>query len=315
MPDRRHDASNAPRRAPAVLSARSRSLMLSAGIASVSVAIALIVLKAWAWQKTHSVAMLSSLVDSSLDLMASLITLLAIRVSLVPPDREHRFGHGKSEGIAGLLQSVIVLASGTAVAAQAIQRWLSPTLVLEPDFGSAISVVALLLTGGLVAFQHYVVQHTRSLAVSADALHYKSDLLGNAAVLAAMVLSARYGLEIIDPICGLLIALLILFSVRGMIGQTLHVLLDHELPTEDRQRIEAIAFAHPAVLGVHDVRTRSSGHAQFVQLHLELDSGLPLAEVHAISSQVERSLHDAYPRAEILIHPDPHGLVEPRDPF
>jgi ferrous-iron efflux pump FieF len=303
------------RGATAAFDAARPKLMRAASAASVAVALTLIALKIWAWLATTSVAMLSSLVDSLLDLVASLITLAAVRASLTPADREHRFGHGKSEGIASLVQSLIIVASGVYVAVEAIERLFAPTPVRELGVGVAVISVSLVLTGALVSFQRYVLRRTESLAVAADAMHYRSDILTNIAVLLAIVLSATVGWYVLDPLLGLAVAALILWSVRSIAAEALNILLDRELPSTERQRIREIAFGHPAVLGVHDMRTRSSGSAQFIQLHLELDGTLRLSDVHAICDEVEGTLQRRFPHAEILIHADPYGIEETRDPF
>jgi len=297
------------------LDGRARGLMHRASAASVMVAAALIALKVCAWLATGSVAMLSSLVDSFLDLVASLITLLAVRVALSPADREHRFGHGKSEGIASLIQALIVIASALYVAVEALKRLLAPSAVEQPAVGIAVMLVSLVLTGGLVLFQRHVVRQTDSLAVAADAMHYRSDILSNVAVLAAIFVSAQLGWYVFDPVLGLAIAGLILYGARNIALEALNILLDRELPSAERRRIKDVAFSNSAVLGVHDVRTRSSGSAQFIQLHLELEGTLTLSEVHTICDEVELALQTAFPRAEILIHADPYGVEEIRDSF
>jgi ferrous-iron efflux pump FieF len=297
------------------LDGRARGLMRRASAASVSVAAALIALKVWAWLATGSVAMLSSLVDSFLDLVASVITLLAVRVALSPADREHRFGHGKSEGIANLIQALIVIASALYIAVEAVKRLLAPSAVEQPAVGIAVMLVSLVLTGGLVLFQRHVVRQTDSLAVAADAMHYRSDILSNVAVLVAILVSVQLGWYVFDPVLGLVIAGLILYGARNIALEALNILLDRELPSVERKRIKDVVFSHPAVLGVHDVRTRSSGSAQFIQLHLELEGTLMLSKVHTICDEVELKLQTAFPRAEILIHADPYGVEEIRDPF
>ena len=289
--------------------------MSSAGYASVSVALTLISLKLWAWFATGSVAVLSSLADSLLDLLASCITLFAVKVAISPADREHRFGHGKSEGIAGLVQAVIITGSAGFVCVRAIGRLLAPSPVESPGVGVGVMLVSLVLTIGLVAYQRFVVQRTGSLAIAADAVHYRSDILTNVAVLAAILLSSQWGLHIFDPLLGLLVVVLILWSVSIIVREALDVLLDRELPDSDRFRIEGIARAHPEVRGLHDMRTRSSGAAQFIQFHLELDPKINLANAHTICDAVEREVQQQYPAAEVLIHADPHGLTETRDPF
>jgi ferrous-iron efflux pump FieF len=284
-------------------------------MASVSVALFLVILKIWAWFATGSIAMLGSLADSVLDLLASTMTLIAVRFALEPADREHRFGHGKLEAIAGLIQSLIILVSAGYVGFEAVQRWLVPAPILEPGIGSFVMLVSLVLTVSLVLYQRLVVRQTASIAIGADAMHYKADVLTNVAVLAAIAASTWFGWYRADPLLGLIVVILILTSVRAIVLQSLDVLLDRELPAERRKEILVIAKRHAEVLGVHDLRTRTSGTHEFIQFHLELKPELPLMRVHQISDEVEAAVMETFPRAEVIIHADPYGLDEPQDEF
>ncbi len=279
--------------------------MRLASYASVVMALTLIALKLWAWYATDSVALLSSLADSLLDLVASLITLFAVKVAVSPADREHRFGHGKSEGIAGLAQALIVTGSAAYVGVEAVTRLLAPSPVMQPGLGLGVMFVSLVLTVGLVVFQGFVVRQTGSLAISADAVHYKADILTNVAVLGAIFASAQWQWHILDPLLGLVVVVLILLAVRIIAIDAIDVLLDRELPEDDRQRIKDIVVTHPGVKGIHDLRTRSAGAAQFIQFHLELDAGISLAEAHEICDAVESDVQNKFPGAEVLIHADP----------
>ena len=299
----------------ASLNVRQIRLMRLASYASVVMALTLISLKIWAWYATDSVALLSSLVDSLLDLVASLITLFAVKVAVSPADREHRFGHGKSEGIAGVAQALIVTGSAVYVGVEAVTRLLAPSPIMQPGLGLGVMSMSLVLTLSLVVFQSFVVRQTGSLAISADAAHYKADILTNVAVLGAIFASSQWQLHILDPLLGLIVVALILLSVRVIAMNAIDVLLDRELPEDDRQRIKDIASAHPRVKGMHDMRTRSSGAAQFIQFHLELDAGISLLEAHEICDAVELNVRSHFPGAEVLIHADPFGLAEVRDPF
>jgi ferrous-iron efflux pump FieF len=293
----------------------SKRLIRSAGQASVAVALVLVALKLWAWLATGSVAMLGSLADSLLDLLASSMILVAVRFALEPADREHRFGHGKLEAIAGLVQSFVIVGSAAYVGFEAVKRLIDPVPVAAPVAGVLVTLVAILLTILLVVYQHIVVRRTGSIAISADALHYRADLLTNLAVLVAIGSSTWLGWYRADPLLGLAVVVVILLSVRAIVLQSLDVLLDRELPSERRQAILRIAKRHPEVLGVHDLRTRTSGTQEFIQLHLELEPKLRLDRVHEISDDVEAALTERFPRAEIIIHADPYGLVEPQDEF
>lgn len=297
------------------LSGRDVRLIRTAGAASVCVALSLVALKIWAWLLTGSIAMLGSLADSVLDLLASTMTLVAVRFALEPADREHRFGHGKLEAIAGLIQSLIIFSSAAYVGFEAIRRLLAPAAIEEPAVGTFVMFVSLALTISLVFFQRAVVRRTASIAISADAMHYRADVLTNLAVLAAIAASSWFGWYRADPLLGLVVVVVILASVRAILVQSLDVLLDRELPAELRQEILRIARQHPEVLGVHDLRTRTSGTHEFMQFHLELSPKLSLERVHEISDEVEAAVKARFPRAEVIIHADPYGIVEPQDEF
>ena len=294
--------------------ARTR-LVRSAGIASVSVALGLIVLKVWAWLATGSIAMLGSLADSVLDLLASIMTLLAVRFALEPADTEHRFGHGKLEAIAGLVQSFVISGSAAYVGYEAVRRLLVPEPIQAPLAGTAVMLVSLVLTISLVLYQRNVVNRTGSIAISADALHYRADVLTNLAVLAAIAASTWLGWHRADPILGLFVVVAILSSVRSIVLQSFDVLLDRELPADQRGEIARIAMSHGEVLGLHDLRTRTSGTHEFIQFHLELKPELTLARAHEISDEVEEAVKQEFPQAEVIIHADPFGLDEPQDEF
>ena len=286
-------------------------LMRIATIASMSVALVLIGAKATAWLMTESVSMLSSLVDSALDFVASLVTFLAVRHALVPADADHRFGHGKAEALAGLTQAGFIAASGGGLLLTVGDRLLHPHQVQREYIGLAISALAIVLTLGLVMFQSYVVKRSGSLAINADKAHYATDLVSNIAVGIAIFLSGTFDQPLIDAGMAALVAL---YLVRGAwhVGRdSLDVLMDRELPAADRDRIAAIANADPDVRGVHDLRTRSAGLTKFIQLHVELDPALQLVRAHEIGDRVEAELQRAYPDAEIILHVDPFGLFEP----
>lgn len=290
-------------------------LLRSATYASVGVAVALVLAKTWAWQRTDSVSVLSSLADSLLDVLASLITFWAIRFSLEPADVEHRFGHGKSEGLAALCQAAIVSVSALFVTREAVLRLLAPAKISEPATGLAVILFAFTMTLALVSWQRYVSQRTGSVAIAADALHYKTDLLSNASVLAAIAISAFAEVLWLDPLVGLLIALYLFRGAWQIGAHSLDILLDREIPDTDRVRIREIARRHPRVLGFHDMRTRHSGAGYIIQFHLELEPSTSLVDTHRVLDDVEDWIRNVYPDCEILIHPDPLGFAEHRDQF
>jgi ferrous-iron efflux pump FieF len=293
----------------------SGALQRAASYASLSVAMILVAAKIWAWQETSSISILSSLVDSFLDVLASAITVIGVRVALRPADSEHRFGHGKAEGLAALAQSIIITASAIYVLIKALQRVSAPQEISNPEIGVGVMLGSICLTLGLLAFQRYVVRHTNSMAISADAMHYRSDLLVNLGVIVALPLTAWTGVALIDPLLGIAIAIYILWSTYDIGSQALDVLLDRELPEGARAGIEAAARDHPQVRGFHDLRTRFGGNRHFIQFHLELDPDTTLVDAHIVLDAVEDNVRALYPGCEIIVHADPLGFEEKRDTF
>lgn len=282
-------------------------LLHRATVASVVVAFTLIGIKIAAYVVTGSVALLSSLVDSVLDSLASLINFFAVRHAVTPADKEHRFGHGKAEPLAGLGQAAFIAGSSLFLVFESINRLVYPVGIRHGGIGIGVMVVSLLFTMLLVAYQRYVVRETGSLAIRADSLHYASDIVLNLSVIVAIVLSAHLGMTAADPLFALGIAAYIVYSAWQIAVQSMDQLMDRELPDGDRDRIEAICRQHSKVRNVHDLRTRASGMDIFIQLHLELDAALPLMEAHRVSDEVEAELRKAFPNADVLIHQDPSG--------
>lgn len=296
-------------------SERANRLKRSAALASVTVAALLIVAKAVAWVATGSVSMLSTMIDSLLDLAASLLNLLAIRQAAVPADREHRFGHGKAEPLAGLGQAAFIGGSAVFLLFESGQRLMTPVPIENGAAGLIVMVFSIAMTLGLVLYQKWVIRQTGSVAIGADSIHYTSDLLVNLGVIVALLLATQFGWTRADPLIALAVSLYILLSAWEVFHGSLNLLMDRELPEADRKRIEEIVRAHPGVRNMHDLRTRSSGTQTFIQLHLELDSHLSLAEAHVIADEVMDRIEEAYPTAEVLIHEDPYGYNERRQDF
>lgn len=288
---------------------RTERLLKRATYASVATAIVLIIVKLVAYLYTSSVSVLASLVDSLMDIGASVINLFAIRYALSPPDQEHRFGHGKAESVAGLAQSMFIAGSGLFLIIESIDRLLHPKAIEEIGVGIGVMLFSILATAMLITFQHYVIKHTQSTAIRADALHYRTDLLTNTAIIFALLLS-QIGWLGFDPVFAILIAFYILYSAWGIGLEAFHDLLDRELSKEKRELIISIAQAHPKVLGMHDLRTRLSGRTEFIQMHLELDDHLTLAAAHAIADEVETKIMQVIPTAEVVIHQDPASRVD-----
>ncbi len=290
-------------------------LMRLATYFSVGVALVLIAAKLAAWVATDSVALLSTLVDSTLDAVASLINLFAVHHALQPADHEHRFGHGKAEPLAGLGQSAFIIGSALFLIGESGKRLFTPEAVNNPAIGIEVMIFAIAVTVALVAFQRFVVRRTGSLAIGADHLHYTGDLLMNGAVIVSLILSTQFGMSLADPLFAIAIAAFLVHGAWRIAWQSYNLLMDREFPDSERQHIKAICLDHAEVRDVHDLRTRSAGLQSFIQLHLELDPDITLARAHVISDEVEASIQRAFPAADIIIHQDPAGVDEPRPVF
>lgn len=288
--------------------AETARLLRLATYASVSVAVILIVVKLIAWGRSDSVSLLATLVDSVLDAFASIINLVAVRHALTPADKEHRFGHGKAEALAGLSQSLFIAGSSLFLLLEAAQKLFNPTEIKHAFAGILVMIISIVATLLLVSFQHYVIRKTKSVAISADALHYKSDILMNIAVIMALWL-ATIGLNIFDPIIGGIIACYILYSVWSIVSISLDQLMDRELNDDVRADIKQVVLAHPQAQGMHDLRTRHSGTMTFIQFHLEIEDDLTLLQAHNVSDEIEFELLKTYPGSEIIIHIDPKSVV------
>ena len=285
-------------------------LMRLATYASVGVAGLLVIIKVVAWLMTDSVAMLSSFMDSALDMLASIINLLAVRQALQPADEEHRFGHGKAEPLAGLAQSAFVAGSAVLLVAESAPRLFFPTTVHQETLGVVVMLISIVATIGLVAFQQRVVRMSQSVAITADYTHYIGDLMLNGAVVVSLLLTQWIRLPWIDPAFALAIAGYLVYNAWHIVRESLDLLMDREFPDADREKIIAIARSHKWVRDVHGLRTRSSGLHSFIQLHLELDRDLSLLKAHAIADQVEEDILNTFPTADVIIHQDPSGLME-----
>lgn len=282
-------------------------LMRLATVASMSVAAILIVAKAIAWWVTDSISMLSSLVDTSLDLVGSGVTFFAVRLALVPADSDHRFGHGKAEALAGLVQAGFIAASGIALLFAVGERLINPHQVREEQVGLMISALAVGLTLALVSFQRHVVRKSGSIAINADMAHYKTDLMASLLTGVGVWLSGVLDQPLIDSGVGGLVALYLLHGSWEVGRSSFDVLMDRELPLADRQRVIDIVRAHPAVRDYHELRTRSSGLTKFIQLHIDVDRDLSLVAGHKIGAEVQVTIQEAFPDAEIILHVDPMG--------
>lgn len=273
--------------------------------ASIIVASILVVVKSVAWQYSHALSVQASLVDSFLDGLASVINFFAVRHALRPADEDHRFGHGKAEALAGLGQSGFIAASAIWLIVEGIHRFFDTEKPHESYLAMYVMGFSIVATFGLVIFQTYVVNRTKSLAISADSLHYKADLMTNISVLISLILMQSYGILGIDILVGLGIAVYILFSSWQVGRDAVNVLMDRELDDHEREEIIQLVLNHPDVLSIHELRTRSSGFHMFIQMHLDLPEALSFRRAHDVSKEVSDILIKRYLHVDVIIHIDP----------
>ena len=286
-------------------------LMRNAAIASLSVSIFLVAIKALAYFGSHSVSVLAALTDSGLDLFTSTLNVIAIRSALTPADAEHRFGHGKAEPLAGLAQGAFIAGSASFLIVQAISRFITPAPVQQGGVALAIMLISVAAATGLVLYQRYVVTKTGSIAIAADRMHYLADVATNAGVIVALILAAGFKMEAADPVIALIVAGVLIWSALGVFRQSYDQLMDRELPDAERDNIRAVVMRHPEVRNLHDLRTRAAGVHTFIQFHIELDPAISLMRAHEVSDQVEAEVCAAFPHAEVIIHQDPAGVEMP----
>lgn len=281
----------------------------SAAYASITVALLLAGLKGWAVLATQSTAMLGSLADTVLDLVASVATLAGVWVAAQPADEEHRFGHGKAEALAAMFQVVLISISALTLAVRAIGQWFAGSRPAGANDGILVSAVAIAATLALLAWQRRVIARTGSIAISTDHLHYKSDLLLNLAVIAALALDQYGGISGADALFGLLIALWLGWGAWHASTEAINHLMDREWPDDRKAKFLEVVARHPELKGLHDLRTRTSGNHDFVQFHMSVNPEMTVREVHNVMDEIEAKLQREFPGVEILIHPDPEGLV------
>ncbi|WP_257264330.1 cation diffusion facilitator family transporter [Endozoicomonas sp. ONNA2] len=296
------------------MSEQKKRLLKLATYASVATASLLIIAKLIAWFMTGSMSLLATLLDSTMDILASLITLFAVRIAILPADDDHHFGHGKAEQLAVLAQSAFIGGSAIVLVLNTLDRITGEDVVLDNESsGIVVMVFSIIATLILLAIQRYVIRKTNSAAIKSDSLHYQVDLLTNVAVLAALF-ATRYGYHQVDNMLALLIGGYMLFSVRNLAWESIQQLMDKALPEEELQEIQKRALSVDGVLGIHDVKTRMSGSTPFIQMHLDLEPHMPLIHAHDLGVLAKRAVLEYLPEADVIVHLDPEGHdEEPQD--
>lgn len=285
-------------------------LAKSAAMLSVGLSIIMIGLKLYGWLISDSLSILSSLTDSLMDVLVSGINLFAIYYALKPADDDHSYGHTAIEDIAGLFQAAMLAGTSLLIGIEAFARFMNPIAAKETNSTAmSIMVICFILTLILVLYQQYVIRRSNSIVIKADSLHYISDLLTTAAVIASLYIWQTYQLDFIDPLLSIIIIAIIGYGAFQIGLTSFHNLMDGEMPDEEREKVtnylDARKLEKGDILGYHDLRTRRSGRKAFVQLHLELDSKLSLMTAHDIAEDIEMTIGELFTHADVIIHQDP----------
>ena len=281
-----------------------------AALASVAVALMLLIGKTWAAYATDSTAMLGSLADTALDVIASITTLVGVRIAAVPADTDHRFGHGKAEALVALAQVALITVSAIGIAWRAVDRLMNGGETEAMGLGIGVSLLAIAATFALLWYQRIVIARTGSIAIKTDNVHYKSDLFLNGSVIVALILDQALRIRGADAMFGIGIALWLLWGAWRASGEAVNQLMDKEWPEAERERFISAAAEYPELAGLHDLRTRKSGTVRFVQFHVWVPAKWTVQEAHDRLDAVEEELQSRFPGTEILIHVDPEGQTD-----
>jgi len=287
---------------------KSTKLRKQAARGSVCLALTLAICKLVAFVMSGSIAILTSLADSAIDLISSSITLFSVSNASLPPDTKHRYGHGKIESLAAFSQSIFICVSAAYLIKESVQRFINPIELAKFDWALGVMCISILLTGSLVVFQRIIIKKTNSLAIKADNANYTGDLSMNLAVIISLLFTKYTGIVKIDAAFGLIVACLLFKTAYEIFSEALAVLMDKELSEEDRAKIIELVKSHKDVFDVHDLRTRHTGYVTFIEFHMEVAGKKELFKVHDITESIEKKLYEAFPDADITIHPEPHGI-------
>ena len=274
---------------------------------SVLAAAFLITIKTISGFLTGSISVWASLLDSLMDIFASIVNFFAVRAAARPADEDHTYGHGKAESLAGLFQSLVITASGLFLIREAIRRIFEPPAITSEWIGIGTMAVAITVSLALVARLRRVARKTESPALASDAVHYASDIYTNGGALLALAIVYFTGWKIVDPIISIAISLYILWSAFTVGREAVDILMDRRLPLEIDEQVREIVgrFRDQGVFGLHDIRTRRSGSLKFIELHLDVDRGLSFEQAHAVTVRVLREIESEIPRSRVSIHTDP----------
>ncbi len=280
--------------------------------ASISTAVFLSLIKLVASIYTGSLAVLSSLIDSLSDVLASLISFVAVKISMRPATCTYRYGFGKAEAISALLQAAFIAGSGCLILYDGICRFFHPVELEQTVMGIVIMVVSIIATILLLIFQRYVAVQTKSMAIIADSAHYSVDLITNTAVIFSLIMIKVFDALWFDSFAAICVSFYLLYNAYDLCKNAIFILFDKELSEDIRQEIGKIIMNTDGVFGYHDLRTRSTGDINIIEVHIEIDGNLQLFKAHEIADNVENNILQQFVTSQVIIHQDPFGIDEKR---
>lgn len=284
----------------------SKNKKFQTALLSISVSLVLIIIKVIFGFLTNSISILASAVDSFLDVMASSVNFYSIRKSEKPADHDHKFGHGKAEGLAGLFQTFIIGSSAVYLIYLSVLRLLDGENLISVGWGIAVIALSMVVSFFLTRYIKRVAEETGSLILSADSLHYKFDSYTNGGILAGLLIIKITGLNIIDPIISIFIAALIIWSTKDILIESIDILMDKELPPDTVRKIEDVIMGfNPDVKSYHKLKTRNAGSVKFVEFHVVMDHKLTFIESHEIAEEIVRAIKERIGNSEVTVHVDP----------
>lgn len=263
----------------------------------------LIVLKLAAGIFSGSVSIISEAIHSLMDLIASIVAFISVRISDTPADEKHPYGHGKFENISGVIEALLIFIAAFWIIYEAVKKLIAPQEVQQLEIGFAVMIVAAVVNIIVSRKLYSVSKETGSVALEADALHLKTDVYTSVGVAAGLALMYVTGFHLIDPIIAIFVALLILKESFDLFSRAYAPLLDRALPASEVEQITAIIREHcKSNMTFHNLRSRKAGNYNYIDFHLNLDPNLTVGEAHAICDQIEEDIKSRFGHTEVTIH-------------
>jgi len=270
-----------------------------------AVVIGLIVLKVIVSIISNSISIAAQAADSFLDILSIVITSIALQKAAAPADEEHPFGHSKAEGLAAMIQAILVIGAGGYIVFSAIQRIIHRT-VIEPDEGMIVMIISIIASFFLSRHLHRVAKETGSTAIDASARNISADVYSASGVLLGLLLVRITNLVILDPIIALIMAGFVLKAGYEVTMRAFHELIDHALPEEEQEILINCLNDHKTYLvDFHAIRSRRAGSERFVDLHLVTPRYYTIERAHSICDHLERDIKDKIANANVIIHAEP----------